>query len=89
MTADEENIVKHKVHCGAPDSRLAQFLLGMKSIEHKVHPVISKHVCLHSSILLHTYTETFQEVPFITSKAGLLCVSNLILNVHKYYCYVY
>ena len=48
MTADEENIVKHKVHCGAPNSRLAQFLLGMESIEYKVHPVISKHVCLHS-----------------------------------------
>ena len=59
MTAAEENIVKHKVHCGEPNSRLAQFLLGMESIEQKVHPVISKHVCLHSSILLHTHAETF------------------------------
>ena len=41
MTVTEENIVKHHVHCGAPNCRLAQFLLGMESIENKVHPVIA------------------------------------------------
>ena len=42
MTATEENIVKHQVHCGSPNYRLAQFLLGMESVENKVHPVNSK-----------------------------------------------
>ena len=40
MTPTEENIVKHQVNCGAPKKRLSQFLLGMKSIKKRVHPVI-------------------------------------------------
>ena len=40
MTPEEENIVKHKVNCDRPKDRLTHFLLGMDSIEKKVHPVI-------------------------------------------------
>ena len=54
MTPKEENIVKHQVNCGTPKNRLAQFLLGMESIEKKVHPVIFQniHMCI---IFIRTY----------------------------------
>ena len=39
MTPKEENIVKHHVNCDRPKNRLTQFLLGMDTIEKKVHPV--------------------------------------------------
>ena len=43
MTAEEESIVKHKVNCGRLKNRLALFILGMDSIEEKVHLV--NYVC--------------------------------------------
>ena len=53
MTAKEEDIVKHHVHCGAPKNRLAKFLQGMKSIESRVHPVILYACYLCSYQLMH------------------------------------
>ena len=47
MTQKEESIVKHAVYCGAPKKRHMQFLLGMKSIEERVHPwTVSLKVCI-------------------------------------------
>ena len=42
MTAEEESIVKHQVNCGRLKNRLALFILGMDSIEEKVHLVFAK-----------------------------------------------
>ena len=63
MTAEEENIVKHHVNCGAPKNRLTQFVLGMKSIKRKVHPVIFKssytcstYICIYVRIYIHQGT---------------------------------
>ena len=54
MTKKEECIVKHAVNCGAPKYRLKQFLLGMESIEKKVHPV-SLQMCTCSFQLYCVY----------------------------------
>ena len=40
MTPKEENIVRHHLDCGRPKDRLKKFMLGMDSIEKKVHPVM-------------------------------------------------
>ena len=54
MTKKEECIVKHAVNCGAPKQRLKQFLVGMKSIEHKVHPVslLNISICTCMCVLM-------------------------------------
>ena len=54
MTNKEECIVKHAVNCGAPKRRLGQFLLGMKSIKHKVHPVSLLNVSILACVYVYS-----------------------------------
>ena len=63
MTAKEESIVKHKVNCGRLKNRLELFLLGMDSIEEKVHLVFLYLISIIITFNVCTYRDCLRNMP--------------------------